>query len=69
MKTIKNANNMLEILDEEGKVVARVLKTADQQEAIEALLNSGEYQVIDFDVDVVMPEQPIDGDWRNSIIQ
>jgi hypothetical protein len=69
MKTIKNANNMLEILDEEGKVVSRVLKTADQQEAIEALLNSGEYQVIDFDVDVVMPEQPIDGDWRNSIIQ
>jgi hypothetical protein len=69
MKTIKNANNMLEILDEEGKVVARVLKTADQQEAIEALLNSGEYQVIDFNIDVVMPEQPIDGDWRNSIIQ
>jgi hypothetical protein len=69
MKTIKNANNMLEILDEEGKVVCRVLKTADQQEAIEALLNSEEYQVIDFDVDVVMPEQPIDGDWRNSIIQ
>jgi hypothetical protein len=69
MKTIKNANNMLEILDEEGKVVARVLKTADQQEAIEALLNSGEYQVINFNVDVVMPEQPIDGDWRNSIIQ
>jgi len=69
MKTIKNANNMLEILDESGKVIARILKTTENQAAVNSLLSSPEYQVINFNVDVVMPEQPINGDWRNSLIQ
>jgi hypothetical protein len=69
MKTIKNANNMLEILDENNKVISRILKTEDNQELVDSLLASSEYQVVDFNVEVTMPEQPVSGDWQNSLIQ
>jgi len=69
MKTIKNANNMLEILDENNKVTSRILKTEENQELVDSLLASSEYQVVDFNVEVTMPEQPVAGDWQNSLIQ
>jgi hypothetical protein len=68
MKIIKNANNMLEILDENNKVISRMLKTEENQELVDSLLASSEYQVTNFNIEVIMPEQPVDGDWQNSLI-
>jgi hypothetical protein len=68
MQAIKNANNMLEILDEAGQVISRILKTEENQEMVNSLLSSPDYQVTDFDVEVVMPSEPVNGDWKNSLI-
>jgi hypothetical protein len=68
MLTIKNANNMLEILDENGQVISRILKTEENQEMVNSLLSSPDYQVTNFNVEVIMPSEPVNGDWRNSLI-
>ena len=62
---IKNANNMLEII-ENGKVVIRITKNEENQSLVDQLLADSNNTVQNFNVDVIIPETT--EDWRNSLI-
>ena len=62
---IKNANNMLEII-ENGKVVIRITKNEENQSLVDQLLADSNNTVQNFNVDVIIPETT--EDWQNSLI-
>ena len=62
---IKNANNMLEII-ENGKVVIRITKNEENQSLVDQLLADSNNTVQNFNVHVIIPETT--ADWQNSLI-
>lgn len=68
MRTLRLANNIAEII-ENGMVIIRINRLdASQEQMVQQMVSSGEYQVETFDVNASMDDKPADFDWTQSII-
>jgi len=66
MANVKNANNMIEIIDENGKVQIRITKNQENQSLVNEILSNQGNTVTDFNQDAGMPQSM--NDWSDSLI-
>ena len=64
-KILKHSDNLIEII-ENDKVIIRILKTEDNEEQCQQLLDSDEYEVQNYEGITEIPEEA--QDWQVSFI-
>ena len=64
-KILKHSDNLIEII-ENDKVIIRILKTEDNEEQCQQLLDSDEYEVQNYEGITEIPEEA--DDWTVSFI-
>jgi len=64
-KILKHSDNLIEII-ENDKVIVRILKTEDNEEQCQQLLDSDEYEVQNYEGITEIPEEA--DDWTVSFI-